>query len=557
MGTSQQPLGGALADTTAPAAPRFRVLRAVLIVVAFAVAAVVPLAFASSYQLFQLTLAVTYAIAILGLNIVTGFNGQISLGHGAFYAVGAYTTAILMSHFDVPYWATLPIAALICGVIGFGIGFPALRLGGLYLALTTFSLAVAVPQILKYKAVEDWTGGVQGAFLVKPDAPAFTGLDNDQYLYLFVLVIAALLFIMAANLLHSRIGRAMRSIRDHPTAAEAMGMDIARIKTRTFALSAGITGLAGALSAIAVEFVAPGQLQRRTLDQPVRRHGGGRRRLDHRPDLRRGVRRLPAQPRGVGLARGARRHLRRHPDLLPLPAAAGFRGLPAQDRGAAPPAPPGLNKTTREDQNMMQRRTILAASAAMLAAPRLARAVTVGVTATEIKIGNFMPYSGPASAYGVIGRGDAAFFKMVNDQGGVGGRQINFISYDDGYSPPRSVEQTRRLVEQDRVALLFHTLGTPTNSAVVRYVNQRRVPHLFLATGADKWGNYQETPWTIGWQPSYRTEAQIYAKSMLEQKPNAKVALLYQNDDFGKDYVTGVKDVLGAPLRRHGDHRVL
>lgn len=195
---------------------------------------------------------------------------------------------------------------------------------------------------------------------------------------------------------------------------------------------------------------------------------------------------------------------------------------------------------------MMQRRTLLAASAALLATPRLGHAVTVGVTATEIKIGNFMPYSGPASAYGVIGRGDAAFFKMVNDQGGVGGRQINFISYDDGYSPPRAVEQTRRLVEQDHVALLFHTLGTPSNSAIVRYTNQRRVPHLFLATGADKWGNYQDTPWTIGWQPSYRTEAQIYAKYMLEQKPNAKIALLYQNDDFGKDYVTGVKDVLGG-----------
>ncbi|GGJ09612.1 ABC transporter substrate-binding protein [Neoroseomonas lacus] len=195
---------------------------------------------------------------------------------------------------------------------------------------------------------------------------------------------------------------------------------------------------------------------------------------------------------------------------------------------------------------MMQRRTLLASSAALLAVPRLGHAVTVGVTATELKIGNFMPYSGPASAYGVIGRGDAAFFKMVNDQGGVGGRQINFISYDDGYSPPRAVEQTRRLVEQDHVALLFHTLGTPSNSAIVRYTNQRRVPHLFLATGADKWGNYQDTPWTIGWQPSYRTEAQIYAKYMLEQKPNAKIALLYQNDDFGKDYVTGVKDVLGS-----------
>lgn len=195
---------------------------------------------------------------------------------------------------------------------------------------------------------------------------------------------------------------------------------------------------------------------------------------------------------------------------------------------------------------MLQRRTFLAASAAALAAPRLARAVTVGVTATEIKIGNTMPYSGPASAYGVIGRGHQAFFRRVNERGGVAGRQINFITYDDGYSPPRTVEQVRRLVEQDRVAFLFNTLGTPPNSAIVRYVNQRRVPHLFLATGADKWGNYQDTPWTIGWQPSYRTEAQIYAKYMLEQKPNAKVALLYQNDDFGKDYLAGVRDVLGS-----------
>lgn len=257
MSTSQQPMGGTLGTEVVPVAAGVNLVRAAFIMLAFAVAAAVPVAFASSYQLFQLTLAATYAIAILGLNIVTGFNGQISLGHGAFYAVGAYTTAILMTHFDMPYWETLPIAAMVCGVLGFGVGFPALRLGGLYLALTTFSLAVAVPQILKYKGVEDWTGGVQGTFLVKPDAPEFTGLNNDQYLYLFVLTLAALLFLMAANLLHSRIGRAMRSIRDHPTAAEAMGMDIARIKTRTFALSAGVTGLAGALSAIAVEYVAP------------------------------------------------------------------------------------------------------------------------------------------------------------------------------------------------------------------------------------------------------------------------------------------------------------
>ncbi|WP_149536082.1 ABC transporter substrate-binding protein [Siccirubricoccus phaeus] len=196
---------------------------------------------------------------------------------------------------------------------------------------------------------------------------------------------------------------------------------------------------------------------------------------------------------------------------------------------------------------MHTRRTLLAATAAGLAAPRLARAQEApGVTATELRIGNTMPYSGPASAYGSIGRSHQAFFRMINDQGGIAGRKINFITYDDGYSPPKTVEQVRRLVEQDRVAFLFNTLGTAANSAIVRYANQRKVPHLFLSTGADKWGNYRETPWTIGWQPSYRTEAQIYAKHLLEQKPNGKLALLYQNDDFGKDYVAGVRDVLGA-----------
>jgi branched-chain amino acid transport system substrate-binding protein len=201
---------------------------------------------------------------------------------------------------------------------------------------------------------------------------------------------------------------------------------------------------------------------------------------------------------------------------------------------------------------MLNRRTLLAAPAAALAAPRVVRAqpATPGVTATEIKIGNIMPYSGPASSYGVIGRLEQVFFRALNEAGGIAGRKINFITYDDGYSPPKTVEQTRRLVEQDRVAFLFNTLGTPTNSAIVRYMNQRKVPHLFLSTGADKWGHHQETPWTIGWQPSYRTEAQIYMKHLLEQKPDAKLALLYQNDDFGKDYIIGVRDILGDRFDR-------
>jgi branched-chain amino acid transport system substrate-binding protein len=195
----------------------------------------------------------------------------------------------------------------------------------------------------------------------------------------------------------------------------------------------------------------------------------------------------------------------------------------------------------------MQRRTLLASLAATAAVPRIGRAqnATPGVTASEIKIGNTIPYSGPASAYGVIGKAHAAFFRMVNEQGGVGGRRINFISLDDGYVPAKTVEQVRRLVEQDEVAFLFNTLGTLTNSAIQRYVNQKKVPHLFVATGADKWANPKDFPYTIGWQPSYRTEAIIYARYIIANKPAARVALMYQNDDLGKDYLNGAREGFG------------
>ncbi|RAI60581.1 ABC transporter substrate-binding protein [Roseicella frigidaeris] len=194
----------------------------------------------------------------------------------------------------------------------------------------------------------------------------------------------------------------------------------------------------------------------------------------------------------------------------------------------------------------LPRRRLLAGSVLLLATPRLARAEeSPGVTATELRIGTTYALSGPASAYSLIAKCLTAMVKQLNDQGGIGGRKITFLVYDDAYSPPKTLEQTRRLVEQDKVAFLFNNLGTPTNSAIHRYVNQRKVPHLFLATGADKWAEPKQYPWTIGWQPSYRIEAQIYAKHILEQKPEARIGLLHQNDDFGKDYVAGVRDVLG------------
>jgi branched-chain amino acid transport system substrate-binding protein len=168
-----------------------------------------------------------------------------------------------------------------------------------------------------------------------------------------------------------------------------------------------------------------------------------------------------------------------------------------------------------------------------------------GVSDTEIKIGNTMPYSGPASAYGAIGKAEAAYFAMINDQGGINGRKINFITRDDGYSPPKTVELVRQLVEEEHVLLLFNTLGTPPNSAIRGYLNDNKVPQLFVATGADKWNDPKHYPWTMGWQPSYRVEARIYARYILKNLPNAKIAVLYQNDDFGKDYLVGLREGLG------------
>src|SRR6266849_1931967 len=170
----------------------------------------------------------------------------------------------------------------------------------------------------------------------------------------------------------------------------------------------------------------------------------------------------------------------------------------------------------------------------------------IGATDTEIKIGNIMPYSGPASAYGVIGKTEAAYFKKINDAGGINGRKINFISYDDGYSPPKTVEQARKLVESDEVLLIFNSLGTPPNSAIHKYMNSKKVPQLFVATGATKWNDPKDFPWTMGWQPNYQSESRIYAKYLLKEKPDAKIAVLYQNDDYGKDYLKGLKDGLGA-----------
>src|SRR5690349_15466086 len=211
----------------------------------------------SNYHTFQLTLVLVYAIALLGLNILTGYNGQISLGHGAFYALGAYCAAILMDKANAPYWATLPCAGGVCLVAGFLFGLPALRLEGLYLALATFALGVVLPQILKYKGIEPFTGGVQGITLEKPRAPLGLPLSPDQWLFFLALAVALALFLVARNLVSADTGRVIVAIRDQPVAASSVGIDNAMYKSLTFGVSALYTGVAGALSALVVQFVGP------------------------------------------------------------------------------------------------------------------------------------------------------------------------------------------------------------------------------------------------------------------------------------------------------------
>jgi branched-chain amino acid transport system permease protein len=215
----------------------------------------------SNYRVFQFSMVLSYAIALVGLNILTGYSGQISLGHGAFLAIGAYTTAILMDRYDMPYWATLPVSGAICLVVGFLFGLPALRLEGHYLALATFALAVALPQLLKFKHLEEWTGGVQGIVIMKPDPliTSFAGLsiNADRWLYFFSLMVALVMFVLAWNLLRGRIGRALMAIRDQPIAAASMGINTPYYKSLAFGVSALYTGVAGSLSAILVAFVAP------------------------------------------------------------------------------------------------------------------------------------------------------------------------------------------------------------------------------------------------------------------------------------------------------------
>lgn len=224
--------------------------------VVFALLVITPL-FVKNFVIFQMTMVLIYAVAILSLNILTGGSGQFSLGQSAFYAVGAYTAGIMMEHMGVNYVLTIPAAGIICFIFGFLFGFPALRLSGIYLALATFALAIAMPQLLKLGVFEHWTGGVQGLVVTKPDAPFGLKMSQDMWLYYFTLAISTAIYVLSVNLLRSRSGRAMMAIRDNQIAASAMGVNLPLYKTLAFGISAAFTGIAGALGAIAVQFVAP------------------------------------------------------------------------------------------------------------------------------------------------------------------------------------------------------------------------------------------------------------------------------------------------------------
>jgi branched-chain amino acid transport system permease protein len=256
MTASGTPSAPASAAPAAADEPRLAAWQRVALAALLAAALALPFVL-SDYRLFLVTMTLITAIAVLGLNMLVGYNGQLSLGHGAIYALGAYVTAVLIDKAGMPWWATLPVSALACFAFGFLFGWPALRLKGHYLALATFALALATPQLLKHKALEPWTGGVQGIVLTKPEAPAGWKLSSDQWLYLVVLLVAVVLFAAAWNLLRGRLGRATVAIREQPIAAAAMGVNVPYVKAMTFGVSALYTGVAGSLGALATAFVAP------------------------------------------------------------------------------------------------------------------------------------------------------------------------------------------------------------------------------------------------------------------------------------------------------------
>ncbi len=388
--------------------------------------------FVKNFIIFQMTMLLIYALAVLALNILTGGSGQFSLGQSAFYAVGAYTSAILMEHVGMNYALTLPIAGVICFGFGFLFGQPALRLSGVYLALATFALATAMPQLLKLGFFEHWTGGVQGLVVTKPDAPFGLPMSQDMWLYYFTLVITIGIYIASVNLLRSRSGRAFMAIRDNEIAASAMGVDVALYKTLAFGVSAGITGVAGGLGAIAVQFVAPdGYTIMLSISLFLGMVVGG---VGWLPGSIVGsafIIFVPNIAEGIskGLS-GAVFGVLLFLVIFLVPHGARQVAMVAQQCSANSEE---VNRTSGEKMRSATIRsaafwTALTTFAATNGSALAQKKYDTGATDTEIKIGHIVPYSGPASAYGIIGKTEEAYFKMINENGGINGRKINFVS---------------------------------------------------------------------------------------------------------------------------------
>jgi branched-chain amino acid transport system substrate-binding protein len=502
-----------------------------LILVAFSLPLLV-----SDYRVFQLTMVMIYAIALTGLNLLTGYNGQISIGHGALFGLGAYTGAILILRAGAPVWLAVVCAGAVGFVVGWLFGRPALRLHGHYLALATFGLAVATPTLLRDHRLERWTGGVQGLVLHKVEPPFHLKIGPDRWLYYLTLTVMALLLVIAWNLVRGRIGRALVAIRDHSIAAEAMGVPSAHYKTLTFGVSALYAGVAGALSALVVQYVAPDSFPALlSVSLLVGVIVGG-----------------SASISGAIYGAFFLVFVPNLADQLSKDAGGAVYGLLLIV--AVFLMPGGIAQTflRLQKRSPWQKRLLIPVGTlcglALLLAPKIGAGKWYGpgVTSTEIRIGQTVPYSGPFSGYSPVGYGAAAYFQMVNDNGGIKGRRVQLISLDDQNSPPKTLETTRRLVEQEDVLLLFFSNGTAAQTAVHEYLNAKKVPQLLVATGADKWNDPAGHPWTITGLWSYSTEGELVGKWLLEEHAHSRVAILYQNDDFGRDYVRGFKHGLGT-----------
>jgi branched-chain amino acid transport system substrate-binding protein len=542
----------------------------------FLLAAVVGVALAvpfvaSGFQTLEFAYALIFAMAILGLNILTGFSGQISLGHGAFVAIGAFTAAIGMRTLGLPYLATIPLAAVVCGVLGFGIGLAAGRLEGIYLGLATFALGVATPDLLKKQT--NLTGGVKGITLPPITSPV-AALTDDQFFYFLCLAVAGALFLLARNILDDRTGRAWRAVRDGELAAAAFGINVGYYKTLAFALSAAYAGVAGALYGLATAFVStdafPFQLSIGLLVGAV---VGGIGTIAGAliggllteflpiyaqqmllPVSKQLANAAPGAVQGVlllvvlGLARGGvagllgdlfrRKEFTRVRSASVRTAFMAFMSLVLAACSSGAPASGGAPAATTAPA---------AAPAATSAKPAAANTASdVGVTADSILIGGTAALSGPAAAYGTIPKSSDAYLHYVNDNGGVNGRKITYKYLDDGYNPAQTVPLTKQLVEQDQVFLMYAGLGTQPQTSVRDYLNGKKVPQAFVATGATTFSaEFEKYPFTLGWQPVYQGESLIYAQYILKNTPNAKVGVIYQNDDYGQDYLDGLVKGLG------------